>query len=132
MFALSSLLFARIEPQTAFWMLATWLVIGRIGLGLIIPALNVAAMHGLAAAHIGQGSSAINFIRQLGGAFGVNLLATFLEWRTLAHERAAGLADAGTWVSPERIAAFHESFLLAALVFVVAIVPAWRMALDRR
>lgn len=132
LFALSSLLFGRIEPRTAFWALASWLMIGRIGLGLIIPALNAAAMHGLQPAHISQGSSAINFIRQLGGAFGVNILATFLEWRTLAHERAAGLTDAGAWISPERLVAFHESFLLIAGVFLIAIVPAWRMRLDRR
>ena len=69
-------------------------MVGRIGLGLIIPALNAGAMHGLSAEHIGHGSSAINFIRQLGGAFGVTILSTFLEWRTLVHERAAVLPEA--------------------------------------
>ena len=132
LFCLSSLLFVRFEPDTGFWLLAGWLVIGRVGLGLIIPALNARAMHGLSAEHVGQGSSAINFIRQLGGAFGVNLLATFLEWRTLVHERAAGLAEAGMLLSPQRVAAFHESFLVVAAVSLVAILPAWRMALDRR
>src|SRR5690606_37216793 len=34
---------------------------------------------------VGQGSGAINFIRQLGGAFGVNLLAVFLERSTVMH-----------------------------------------------
>ncbi len=131
LFALSSLLFVSESAATGFWTLAWWLVVGRIGLGLIIPALNAGAMHGLSAEHIGHGSSAINFIRQLGGAFGVNILSTFLEWRTLVHERAAGLPEAGALASAERIAAFHESFALVALVFVLAVIPAWLMRRDR-
>jgi len=132
LFCLSSLLFLYFDSGTGFWALAVWLLIGRVGLGLIIPALNARAMHGLSAEHVGQASSAINFIRQLGGAFGVNLLATFLEWRTLVHERAAGLAGSAMLLSPQRVAAFHESFLVVAGVFALAIVPAWRMASDRR
>ncbi len=37
---------------------------------------------------IGQGSGASNFIRQLGGAFGVNLLTVFIERRTIMHADA--------------------------------------------
>ena len=37
---------------------------------------------------VGQGSGAANFMRQLGGAFGVNLLAVFLERRTMFHADA--------------------------------------------
>jgi DHA2 family multidrug resistance protein len=131
LFALSSLLFVFESAATGFWTLAWWLVVGRIGLGLIIPALNAGAMYGLSAEHIGHGSSAINFIRQLGGAFGVNILSTFLEWRTLVHERTAGLPEAGALASPERIAAFHESFALVAMVFLLATIPAWLMRRHR-
>jgi EmrB/QacA subfamily drug resistance transporter len=135
---LGLVLFALSSLRCSYWrardrLLDSGLVAGggRIGLGLIIPALNAGAMHGLSAEHIGHGSSAINFIRQLGGAFGVNILSTFLEWRTLVHERAAGLPEAGALASTERIAAFHESFVLVALVFVLAVIPAWLMRRDR-
>jgi DHA2 family multidrug resistance protein len=37
---------------------------------------------------LGQGSGASNFIRQLGGAFGVNLLTVFIERRTVMHADA--------------------------------------------
>ena len=37
---------------------------------------------------VGQGSGAMNFIRQLGGAFGVNLLVVFMERRTIMHADA--------------------------------------------
>jgi MFS transporter, DHA2 family, multidrug resistance protein len=62
-FAFSSYLTADIDINTTFWTLA-WLTV------------------------LSQGSGAINFIRQLGGAFGVNLLAVFLERRTVMHADA--------------------------------------------
>ena len=34
---------------------------------------------------LSQGAGAINFVRQLGGAFGVNLLSVFLAYRTQYH-----------------------------------------------
>jgi MFS transporter, DHA2 family, multidrug resistance protein len=127
LFACSALLLARHQPVTPFWVLALYLTIGRIGLGMIIPALNTGAMLALSGAHIGQGSSVINFIRQLGGALGVNVLATFLEWRTQVH--APGAIHAPL---PARVAAFHESFVLVGAIFVLAVVPGWLMRVDRR
>ena len=51
---------------------------------------------------LGQGSGAINFVRQLGGAFGVNLLSIALERRSqlyvdsfTAAQHAANSATAG-------------------------------------
>jgi MFS transporter, DHA2 family, multidrug resistance protein len=43
-FALSSLLFARAEVSSGFWTLSLWIILGRIGLGLIIPSLNLGAV----------------------------------------------------------------------------------------
>src|SRR5207247_11326414 len=80
-FAVSSLLLAFATGTTGFWLLALWLTIGRSGLGLIIPALNVGAVETLPGEYLGHASAAVNFARQLGGAIGVNLLAVLLEWR---------------------------------------------------
>jgi len=52
-------------------------------------------------------------VRQLGGAFGVNLLAVVLEWRAAA----TGAANAAR--------PFHECFAIVTLAFALAIVPAW-------
>ncbi len=113
LFALSSLLLAFSGAATGFTLLALWLVIGRAGLGMLIPALNVGAVHSLAGSELAYASAAVNFVRQLGGAIGVNLLAVVLEWRSAV----AGPGD------PAR--AFHECFAIVTLAFALAIVPAW-------
>jgi formate-dependent nitrite reductase membrane component NrfD len=100
---------------TGFWLLALWLVIGRAGLGMLIPALNVGAVQSLEGSELAYASSAVNVVRQLGGAIGVNLLAVMLEWRSAAN----GAADAAR--------PFHECFVVVTLAFALAIVPAWGM-----
>ena len=84
-FAWSSWLMAEANVHTAFWTLAWWTVLSRMGLGLVFPAISSGALKVLPPHLIGQGSGASNFIRQLGGAFGVNLLTVFIERRTFMH-----------------------------------------------
>ena len=108
--------------MAAFWTLALWTVLSRVGLGLVFPAISSGALKVLPPHLIGQGSGASNFARQLGGAFGVNLLTVFIERRTIMHADAlaatqtsdnsttiellrevaglmhsSGLAEAGNW-----------------------------------
>ena len=87
-FAWSSWLTASVSIDTTVWTLAWWTVVSRIGLGLVFPSLTAGSLKVLPRELIGQGSGAMNFIRQLGGAFGVNLLAVFLERRTMLHADA--------------------------------------------
>lgn len=87
-FAWSSYLTASVSIDTTFWTLAWWTVLSRIGLGFVFPSLTAGSLKVLPHALVGQGSGAVNFIRQLGGAFGVNLLAVFLERRTMLHADA--------------------------------------------
>jgi len=60
-------------------------VLSRIGLALIKPALNVTALRALGPEQLSQGAGMINFTRQIGGAFGVNLLSVMLDRRTFFH-----------------------------------------------
>jgi predicted glutamine amidotransferase len=60
-------------------------ILGRIGLGFILPSLNLGAMRPLDKELIPQGASTINFLRMLGGAAGVSLCAIVLEWRIAVH-----------------------------------------------
>jgi len=110
LFALSSLLLAFSGAATGFALLALWLVIGRSGLGMLIPALNVGAVQSLAGSELAYASAAVNFVRQLGGAIGVNVLAVVLDWRSAVGDPAR---------------AFHECFALVTLAFALAIIPAW-------
>jgi hypothetical protein len=133
-FAVSSLLFTRAEVATGFWTLAIWIVLGRIGLGLIIPSLSLGAVQVVHPSYLADASAAINFARQLGGAMGVNILAVFLEWRLASDEHRLVAEPAGTTAVPveellmkARTFAFHDSFWVVTIIFALALVPAWMM-----
>lgn len=121
--ALSFALMPLIHLTTGLWVLVAFAILGRIGLGFILPSLNLGAMRPLDKALIPQGASAINFLRMLGGAAGVSLCAIVLEWRLAAHGDA--LTRPGT--SAARLAAFNESFLLLAAICALAVVAAWQL-----
>jgi len=131
-FALSSLLFARAEVSSGFWTLSLWIILGRIGLGLIIPSLNLGAVQVVHPSYLADASAAINFARQLGGAMGVNILAVFLEWRLIRDEHRfdAGQAAAipvDELLTKVKIFAFHDSFWVVTAIFTLALLPAWMM-----
>ena len=121
--AASFALMPTIGLQSGLWLLVAWAILGRIGLGFILPSLNLGAMRPLDKALIPQGASAINFLRMLGGATGVSLCAIVLEWRLAAHGDALTRPD----TSLARLAAFNESFLMLAAVCAVAVVAAWQL-----
>ncbi|MDO9033200.1 MAG: DHA2 family efflux MFS transporter permease subunit [Hydrogenophaga sp.] len=115
------------RPSHIIPLLVSWAILGRIGLGFILPSLNIGAMRGLERTHIPQGSSVINFLRMLGGAAGVSLCGIVLEWRVAAHGFRLDTANP----SPERLAAFDETFGLLAAICALAIVAAWRLRAER-
>lgn len=111
------------RPAQIIPLLITWAILGRIGLGFILPSLNIGAMRGLGHSHIPQGASVINFLRMLGGAAGVSLCGIVLEWRVAAH---GALLDTGP-SSPARMAAFDETFLMLAAICALALVAALKL-----
>ena len=110
-------LLATVGPATPYILLVLWVVVGRIGMGFIFPALSLGSMRGMPADLIAQASSTSNFTRQLGGAIGVSVTGIFLEWRLAAH---AGDGRGST-------AAFDETFLVLAAVCALAMFASWRM-----
>jgi hypothetical protein len=125
--ATSFALMASLQLGAPLWPLVLFTVLGRIGLGFILPSLNLGAMRGLDTALIPQGSSAINFVRMLGGAAGVGLCGIVLEWRLAVH----GDSLARVASSPERLRAFDETFLMLAGVCALAVVAAWQLRAPR-
>lgn len=87
-FILSSYWLAVVDVNSGFWMIAGCVILSRVGLALIKPSLNVTALRALQPEALGQGAGMINFARQLGGAFGVNLLSVVLDRRTFFHSDA--------------------------------------------
>ncbi|MBV1881153.1 MAG: DHA2 family efflux MFS transporter permease subunit [Pseudomonadales bacterium] len=84
-FAISFALMVQADTNTSFWSFAWWLIIGRIGIGLAMPTMNISAVRAVDPAFMMQAAGVINFIRQLGGAFGVNILSVVLYRRTQFH-----------------------------------------------
>lgn len=121
--ALSFALMMTLTLSSALWLLALWATLGRIGLGFILPSLNLGSLRPLPAELVSQGASAISFVRMLGGAIGVSLCGIVLEWRLAVHGDSLAVATS----SPARLAAFNESFLMLAALCVVAMAAAMQL-----
>lgn len=106
-----------VGPGTALAWIAALAIVGRIGLGLVMPALSLGAMRGLDPAQVPQGASAISLLRQLGGAVGVSVVGIFLEWRLRVHGDTPEAALLG----------FRDTFWLVAAIVALAVGAAWRM-----
>jgi EmrB/QacA subfamily drug resistance transporter len=112
------------QPGGSYLLLMGWAVIGRVGLGFVLPALSLGAMRGVEHSLIAQGASTLNFLRQLGGAIGVSLVGIVLEWRLAIHRSGSGIAAVDM---DNRLHAFDETFFFVAVLCAIAVVAAWRM-----
>jgi EmrB/QacA subfamily drug resistance transporter len=112
--AASFLLMVSVGPATALGWIMLWAIVGRIGLGLVLPSLSLGAMRSLPMNLISHGASTITFMRQLGGAVGVSLVGIVLEWRLQAQPA-------------DPVRAFHETFVLVGAITSCAVFAALRM-----
>jgi MFS transporter, DHA2 family, multidrug resistance protein len=112
------------SATTTFLALAVWAVIGRAGLGFVLPALSLGSMRGVSADLIAQGASTISFLRQMGGAIGVSVAGIVLEWRLAAYH--VSLTDAAA-DGAARIHAFDETFWFVTAICALAMLAAWHM-----
>ena len=112
--AASFLLMILVGLDTSLFWIMLWAVVGRIGLGFVLPSLNLGAMRGLPAELISHGASTVNFMRQLGGAVGISLVGIVLEWRMQSQPE-------------DPVRAFHETFVLVGCITALAVLAALRM-----
>lgn len=87
-FALGSALMTTADTNTTFWTVAIFTMVGRFGMGLIMPPLVSSAMKTLHPDQLNRGSGALNFMRQLGGSVGINSLVVLISQRTQFHSDA--------------------------------------------
>lgn len=127
MLALSFGMMFTVQPAQGLAWLWVWVILGRIGLGFILPSLNLGAMRGVPHALIPQGSSVINFIRMVGGAAGVSLCAIVLEWRL-----KAGGAQLDQRLNEATLHAFTETFACLAGLTALAMLAAWQLGRPER
>ena len=124
------------------------LIMRGFGIGFIFPPIMNAALKSLPQEKVATGSGLMNVSRQLGGAFGVALLGTVLEHRQFQYEalflKAKDLASyaANVALPPAQgsstaskaalhalvtrkamVASFDDTFLLAAGIFALALLP---------
>ncbi len=92
-------------------------VASRIGLGVLLPALNLGALRGLTGSAQGQATVFLQYLRQIGGMLGVAAIAVYVEWRS---QQLLPAANAG-------LTAFAEGFLMIAIAFGISIVAAAKM-----
>jgi EmrB/QacA subfamily drug resistance transporter len=104
LFGASALLMVGIGTDTPFWTFALWILVGRVGFGLAMPSMNAGALRTLPPRWVGQGSGAVNFARQFGGAIGVNLLSIQLERQTALHAQALTATQQGGGAMREMLA----------------------------
>lgn len=80
-FAWSNYALGNVDANTGFWTFAIIMMLGRGAHSAIFPPLMAAGLRNIPVQQIPSANGTINFTRQLGGAFGINLLAIFLEQR---------------------------------------------------
>ncbi|NLY13331.1 MAG: multidrug efflux MFS transporter [Gammaproteobacteria bacterium] len=117
LFAVSAVWYGIWGASAGFLWLCVIAALGRMGIGLIMPALSTASLDSLTVDELPYGAGAVTFVRQLGGAFGINLLTVFLEWQ---HRVLGGDFAAETQ-------AFERTFIVLGLAFLLALWPAWRL-----
>lgn len=93
--AWSCWLMRNVDAFTPVWDMVIWYAISRAGLALIFPGLSAAPVNALPLELIPNGAGMINFVRQLGGALGVNLLSFALIRQTAQHQGRA--METQTW-----------------------------------
>lgn len=121
-FALTFLLFALWGGRISHAELVGATVLGRIGLGLILPALSLATLRHLAPEQLSQSSVVVSYTRQLGGVLGVAVAAVFVEWRETIYGH----------VAPGIFTAYAQGFLLLTAIFVLALCAASLMKAETR
>ena len=119
--ALSFVLTGLLQPASPLWWLIGYTILGRIGLGFILPSLTLGSMRPLDKSLISQGSSTFSFLRMLGGAAGVSLCGIVLEWRVSYYALQSPAVEIA---SAERVAAFRDTFIMLAAICMLAALAA--------
>ena len=86
--AYGTFLMIEADTNTSFWLFAIWMIVSRIGLAVIFPPLSAASLKVLPTDMIGQAAGTMNFVRTMGGAFGVNVSAIYVENRAVNYREA--------------------------------------------
>lgn len=88
--AISTLTYTQIDTHTSLAVLSTMLVLNGAGIGATLVPSLAAPYRGLRTDQIPKATSAIRILQQLGGSFGVSVLAVVLQRQLLSQVHHAG------------------------------------------
>jgi EmrB/QacA subfamily drug resistance transporter len=100
-FAVSAYLLSHVTALTPYWVLVFWIVLSRVGISFCMPPSNTTAIRAVPPHLLASATGGASFLMQVGGAFGVNLLAILLQRRLIFHgdHLAAGLNESNPQLS---------------------------------
>lgn len=84
-FAVAAFLMAGMDVNTPYWSIAVFAMLSRGAIGMVNPNMGKVAIGSSPSDKINQAAGTYNFIRQMGGAFGVNITAVTIEMQTAHH-----------------------------------------------
>ncbi|MBO89915.1 MAG: MFS transporter [Rickettsiales bacterium] len=87
-FIVSAFALADADVNTVFWVIAFYLLVGRLGIALTSPCVNSAALAALPPDKVSTGAGIVNLFLMLGGSFGISALVVVLERRVQLHGEA--------------------------------------------
>lgn len=132
-FSISIGVMASVSSATPYVVIVGWIVLGRIGLGMILPSLTLAVTRGLERGEIPQAASITSLLRQFGGAVGVATVGLLLEWRLDVRGFTADALGSSSATAPAGLVrAFQETFGLLMLLTLPAVLAAWLMTRPTR
>jgi len=111
-FGASMYLMAGVGAATPYWTLIGWILLSRVGISFCMPPANTTAIRGVPAHLLASAAGAASFLMQVGGAFGVSLLAILLQRRNIFH--GEHISSAMTESNPELLYQ-HQQNMWAAM-----------------
>jgi DHA2 family multidrug resistance protein len=117
-----------VTPDTAkgdfFWML----IVRGIGMGMLFIPISTLALSTLKGQQIGQGAAFTGMMRQLGGSFGIALIATLLSQKTTMHKQVlASHITSDNPVAMARIQGLQHNFIAKGDAANVALAKSYKI-----
>lgn len=111
-FLASMVWLASLPPTSGVGDAQAALLLRGAGLGLLFVPINLAAFSTLKGAEIAQGAALLNLCRQMGGSFGIAILATYLT-----HQTAIDRGTMASFLTPGANPALTQRLQLATRLF---------------
>jgi EmrB/QacA subfamily drug resistance transporter len=92
-------LFSHITVSTSRVLLAIWMVLLGLGIGLVMPVLTLAVQNAVERKHLGTATSIVTFFRSIGSSLGAAIFGAILTNRLAYHLSHTLHGQAGTGVA---------------------------------